>query len=62
MKSEPEENEPVPCPHCGATLKRLEMQREGDLDDPRWVVRIAGRMNRAAIRGLARLLRGWADG
>lgn len=56
-----EENEPVACPHCGTTLKRLEMTREGDPDDPRWVIRIAGRMNAAAMKALAKLLKGWAD-
>jgi len=61
-KRDPEVNEPIACPHCGETLKRLEMQREDTPDGPRWVLRIAGRMNAAALRGLAKLMKGWADG
>lgn len=60
-KKDPEIHEPVPCPHCGKQLLRMEMNRDDGPDGPRWIIRIAGKMNAAAMKGVARLLKGWAE-
>jgi hypothetical protein len=61
-----EVNEPIACPHCDKPLARITMQRDdgGGLStpDPRWYVLIAGRMNATALKGIAKLMKGWADG
>lgn len=55
--------ESVPCPHCGKMLDRILMQREDEpnlKDGARWRVVIAGVFNRAALKDVAKLMKGWA--
>lgn len=55
--------EPVPCPHCGKKLDRILMQAEKEpnlKDGARWRVVIAGVFNRAALKDVAKLMKGWA--
>lgn len=61
-RRDPEENDPIACPHCGKTLDRIFMQRETSLErGERIRLLVAGLMNATALRALAKLLKGWAD-
>lgn len=52
-------NEPTICPHCEKPLQRIDMTRDDSGAEPMWLIRIAGRMNAAAVRNIAKLMRGW---